>query len=37
MSWIAFWYQPGGRFTRSDVIHETCRMARRIVGMKSLD
>jgi AcrR family transcriptional regulator len=37
MSWIAFWYQPGGRFTRSDVIHETCRMARRVVGMKSLD
>lgn len=37
MSWIAFWYQPGGRFTRSDVIHETCRMARRIVGMHSQD
>lgn len=37
MSWIAFWYRPGGRFTRSDVIHETGRMARRLVGMTSAD
>lgn len=37
MSWIALWYRPGGRFTRSDVIHETGRMVRRIVGLNTPD